>query len=327
MARAASTPPRPLVYALKSMNTPTGRFTTVAVTVCAIISGAAVMIYEFLAVRILQRYFGGSLDVWASEIAVCLGGLAVGYSLGGMLADRFRSWKCLGVVLIAAGGSALLIEPLALRISTWLLNSSIGEAWHPLLASAVSSFLPILFLGTVQPQLIRLRVHDMARLGTGAGRVASVSTMGSILGVLLLVRILAFTGVIKTLVYTSVILVVLGVALAAFGRVRLLAAFLALLLGGVSAADVVYENYSAYHHIVVMDDDSHRFLWFDNDDCYETRMSLKDPYEGGFEYMDFFHVPLLLDPTINAVLFLGLGGGTGPKSFYKRYPAIHIEAA
>ena len=52
------------------------------------IAGAAVMIYEFIAVRILQRYFGGQIDVWASDIAVCMAGLAVGDTLAGHLGDR-----------------------------------------------------------------------------------------------------------------------------------------------------------------------------------------------------------------------------------------------
>src|SRR5690242_14032813 len=69
------------------------------------VSGAAVMIYEFIAVRMLQRFFGSSLEVWSAEISVCLLGLAAGYSLGGWVADRYRSWAPLGIVLCVAGVS------------------------------------------------------------------------------------------------------------------------------------------------------------------------------------------------------------------------------
>jgi spermidine synthase len=54
-------------------------------------------------------------------------------------------------------------------------------------------------------------------------------------------------------------------------------------------------------------------------------MSLHDPYAGGFEYTDFFHVPMLLDPTTERVLFVGLGGGTGPKSFLSHYPDVWVD--
>ncbi|MCC6488783.1 MAG: hypothetical protein IT364_14890, partial [Candidatus Hydrogenedentes bacterium] len=77
------------------------------------ISGGAVMVYEFLAVRILQRFVGGTLDVWGAEISICLAGLAVGYSLGGQIADRGRTWWPLGLVLCIAGVTAIFMEPLA----------------------------------------------------------------------------------------------------------------------------------------------------------------------------------------------------------------------
>src|SRR5262249_6257858 len=54
-------------------------------------------------------------------------------------------------------------------------------------------------------------------------------------------------------------------------------------------------------------------------------MSLRDPYAGGFEYTDFFHVPMLLDPTTERLLFVGLGGGTGPKSFLSHYHDVSVD--
>ena len=90
-------------------------------------------------------------------------------------------------------------------------------------------------------------------------------------------------------------------------------------------AQVRFDTYSAYHHIRVVDQGDVRALMFD--DAPQTLMSLQDPYAGGFEYADFFHVPLIIDPTIRRVLFIGLGGGTGPKSFYRHYPEMQIEVA
>lgn len=299
----------------------------VVLLACAFLAGAAVMIYEFLAVRILQRLFGGIMDVWASEIAVCLGGLAAGYSVGGLLADRYRSWKPIGLALIAAGASALLIEPLAMGVGERLLDVEVAQAWHPLIVAGVSSFLPILALGCVQPQLVRLWVRDMAHVGSGAGWVASVSTVGSIAGVLLLVHgLLPRLGVRETLLATSAALVALGVFFAALDRLRLAVILLAILTANAQAnAQIVFEDYSAYHHILVEDRGSLRTLLFD--DQRQSQMSLANPIAGGFEYTEFFHVPLLFNPTARRVLFLGLGGGTGPKAFLACYPQVFVEVA
>jgi len=90
-------------------------------------------------------------------------------------------------------------------------------------------------------------------------------------------------------------------------------------------AEVIYEDYSAYHHILVEDVKGQRRLRFD--DALQSTMSLRDIYRGGFEYTDFFHVPLVLDPSTSRVLFVGLGGGTGPKAFLRDYPWMQVEVA
>jgi spermidine synthase len=97
------------------------------------------------------------------------------------------------------------------------------------------------------------------------------------------------------------------------------------LLASMAHADVIYENYTAYHHILVKDNPDRRILYFDSD--AQTAMSLKDPNAGGFEYTQFFHTAMLLDPSIENVLFVGLGGGTGPKSFLANYPKVNIDVA
>ena len=57
------------------------------------ISGAAVMMLELLGTRIIGPFYGVSLYVWSSLISVALIALALGYYLGGLVADkqtRFR---------------------------------------------------------------------------------------------------------------------------------------------------------------------------------------------------------------------------------------------
>jgi hypothetical protein len=75
------------------------------------------MIYEFVAIRVMQRFYGGTLDVWAAEISVCLAGLAVGYYAGERLADRFQSFAIMHLGLVLGGASGFFIESVIVSIS------------------------------------------------------------------------------------------------------------------------------------------------------------------------------------------------------------------
>lgn len=295
------------------------------------VSGAAVMIYEFIAVRILQSDFGSTVEVWAGEIAVCMAGLALGYFIGGWLADRWSSWIPVGLMIAAAGLTALLIKPLAKGTAELLFQTEYGVVWHPLIAALVSSFLPLFALGTILPQAIRLRVQSLDKVGAATGWIASISTVGSIAGVLLVsMYLLQVFGVMRVLAGVSVFLIAFGLAVAALAarggrRVAVAAALTALLAGTACAkADILFERYTAYHHILVEDLADRRVLRFDN--SMQTIMFHDDPTGRGFEYTEFFHVPMIFNPAAGRALFIGLGGGTGPKAFLRMYPEMRVQA-
>lgn len=294
---------------------------------CVFVSGASVMIYEFVAVRFLQRDFGGTIDVWGAVISVCMLGLAIGYALGGWAADRFGTPRALGVALLFGGATGFPMEHFALRAGEALLQTERGLAWHPYVAAAVSSFLPILSLGAVLPQAVRLYARRLDRVGSTTGWIAALSTGGSIGGVLLATMVLLTrVGTRETLYGTAATLLVTGAALLPFGRRTAVAMAAVILLAPAPAsARILYDDYSAYHHILVQDINGQRILRFDND--VQSTMSLADPYSGAFEYTDFFHIPYVFNPQMKSVLFLGLGGGSGPKSFLRHYPNVKVEVA
>lgn len=89
-------------------------------------------------------------------------------------------------------------------------------------------------------------------------------------------------------------------------------------------AGVVYETYSAYHHILVVDRGSIRTLSFDG--SMETKMSLANPLQGHFEYTEYFHMPWLWNTNIKRVLMIGLGGGSTQRSFLHYYTNVVIDS-
>ena len=90
---------------------PKGR--TIALGTLVFFGGFAVMVLEIAGARYLQPYFGGAFYVWTSQIGVVMLALALGYAVGGRLADRWKRAHVLGAVLVAAGIFILLISKVA----------------------------------------------------------------------------------------------------------------------------------------------------------------------------------------------------------------------
>jgi spermidine synthase len=107
------------------------------------------------------------------------------------------------------------------------------------------------------------------------------------------------------------------------------ACFLAALCAGLALgghdclAAIVFETTSPYHHIRVVDEQGIRTLSFDG--SMETRMSLRNPLQGHFEYTEYFHMPFLWNAPLTNVLMIGLGGASTQRAFQHYYPRVAIE--
>src|SRR5207249_10931214 len=80
-----------------------------AAALLVFLGGFAVMVLEIVGARYLAKDFGGSFYVWISQIGVILIALALGYAVGGALADRFQRAAFLAVPLCVAGLVTLFI--------------------------------------------------------------------------------------------------------------------------------------------------------------------------------------------------------------------------
>lgn len=90
------------------------------------LSGAAVLMsLEILGSRVLAPSYGSSVYVWGSLITTFLAALALGYALGGRIADRRPSSSVLSMILPAA---AVLVLP-SVQWAPKLLESLARANW------------------------------------------------------------------------------------------------------------------------------------------------------------------------------------------------------
>ena len=163
----------------------------IATALFVFLGGFAIMVLEIIGTRYLYKDFGGSFYVWVSQIGVILIALALGYAVGGALADRFQRAGFLALPMAAAGififfipnFSQRLIDAIALRHP---LGQDIPPLWlklDPVMGSAVVFFLPCFALAIISPYMVRVAAHRLDRVGTISGLIYAASTIGSIAGV------------------------------------------------------------------------------------------------------------------------------------------------
>lgn len=296
-------------------------------------SGAILMALEMLALRLISMHFGGALRETSVVIAVFLIAMSLGYALGGRAGDRWPQAQTLMAVMLGAG---LCIEPIPLlneALAERVFQSALPDSIHALIVCFSLYFLPVVLMASVSPMAIRLLARQVEETGKVAGNVAALSTVGSIVGTLGTSYFLIdlFQSYSKTVYFLGILMLLLAglVGLETLRwRRRLPVAAAALLVVLLEArpvgGEVIFERDSIYHHILVKDEGPYRILYFDN--STESRMLRDDPLNGGYEYTDFFHIPFLFNSNIKNVLFIGLGGGTGPKRFVHDYPQVYVEA-
>ena len=155
------------------------------------LGGFAVMVLEIIGARYLAKDFGGSFYIWISQIGVILIAMALGYAVGGALADRFRRAAFLALPLAMAAAAIWfipnfappLIEKLVMRHP---LEQGIPPLWQkldPVLGSTLVFFLPCMVLACLPPYMIRLASRQVEHVGTISGLIYAASTVGSIAGV------------------------------------------------------------------------------------------------------------------------------------------------
>lgn len=307
-----------------------GTVSRVLLLFAPLVSGAAIMGLELVGLRLLAPRFGASTYVWGGLLGTIMAALAVGYLLGGALADR-RPRPAWVFGLLVAGAAWVVLD---LLVTEALLDTGerLGATLGPILATTVLLGPPMLLLGSVSPFVVRLEGR-LSSLGVTAGRVFALSTAGSLAGTFVASFwwIPAY-GSRHTLRIFVAALVVLGVAGLAWPRWRPARAALALVAAATPFVlkdaplppGIVFAAESPYNTVFVEEQGGNRLL------------RLNDPKRGFHSvelgrglltgaYYDVLYLGPLLARGRN-VLVLGMGGGTTVRAYRRLYPGSRVTA-
>lgn len=147
-------------------------------------TGAAILVVEILGAKMLSPYVGTSHFVWTAQIAVTLLSLAAGYWFGGWLVDRSQNLRRLYNCILLAGVYLCFTVPFTAKVAFACLQFPLAVG--SLLASLFLFFVPLTLLATVGPFVIRVLTSAVAGVGGTVGRLSAVSTLGSVLGTMLI---------------------------------------------------------------------------------------------------------------------------------------------
>lgn len=297
----------------------------------AFLVGGATLSTEISASRLLAPYFGASTVVWANIIGLTLAYLALGYWLGGRLADRRPEPRVLATILLVAA-AALVATPFAARpLLRWAVHGvdavAVGSVVGSFFAALALFAVPVTALGAAAPFLVRLAIGAVEEAGRVAGRLYALSTAGSLLGTFAAALLaIPFVGTQRTLVGTGAC-VALGAGLLLGGAWLLApvaaAALLALPTPQIKRA--IYQTESEYQYIrVVSDGHGGRDLELNEGVVTHSEWRPGTVLTGGYWDLFLMLPPLLRRPP-GSMLVIGNAGGTIGRAYGRFYPRVAVD--
>ncbi|GAA1076760.1 MULTISPECIES: fused MFS/spermidine synthase [Pseudonocardia] len=254
-----------------------------------VVSGAAILVVETLATRLVAPYVGLTLESTTAVIGVALAGIAAGASLGGRWADE-RDPVAVAALMMVVGG----LGTLAVRPVVRLLGPLLGAGpYAAVVLVAASTLVSVTALAAVTPAVTKARLTGLDRSGEVVGGLSAAGTLGSLAGTFLTGFVLvALLPVSAILLVTAAACLVLGLVLAPRrrrsdiakgGAAALLLAVALVALPGRCDADTTY-----YCAAVRTDpaDPAGRYLVLD--DLRHSYVRLGDPAHLEFAYTKRF---------------------------------------
>jgi spermidine synthase len=309
------------------------------VEVVVFVVGAASLGTEIAVARLIAPFYGASNLVWANTIAVVLVALALGYWLGGRLADRWKTMGGLALLITVAavllGAVPFAAEPF-LRLSGRAFSSlSIGIFAGSLASLLVLVALPLLLVGAVTPWALRLKLADLGDTGRTSGRLSAIGTAGALVGTFAASLVLVpYLGTRQTfLVFALSLALVAAPGLprrALLVSIVLVGALLApqgLIKPAAAGERVLYETETRYQYAqVVQTGDGTRYLEL-NEGQAEHSVYRPDTVLTGGYWDSLLTLPFAaLGHAPRSLAVLGNGAGTVDRAYARYFPTTSIDA-
>lgn len=294
------------------------------------IAGFCGMILEIAGGRLIAPYLGTTIFTWSAIIGLVLGALSVGYYIGGRLGDKYNDTKHFTYILLAAGFLTLIVPFLARIVLpfTYFLDLSIAS----ILAALI--FVPAsFFYGMVSPYAIKL-ITKKGSEGANAGDIFSLSTVGSISGVLI-------TGFILIPYIPLTLIFVLGAVLMFIAvtllqnkilplefSIFLISSFFISTISpfSFSYGELIYETETPYYYIAVahatVENKTGTVLIVDS--SFASGVDKAGDFLFSYAKKMRYVYPLLENPKRIAVL--GAAAGTQVTDLQKHFPNTVIDA-
>lgn len=283
------------------------------------------MALEGAAFRLYAPYFGYSIYVWGSMIAVVMLALAAGYGLGGCLADRSRTDLPLHAAVFGSAVYQLALLFVAHRLLTALARQ--GDFGGTVIATLAIFAPPMTALAMAGPFVIRLLAR-LGHVGSTAGQVYALSTAASMAGILgTTFWLLPQFGTQRTLETICVVTAGMGVlGLLARRRWAIVLAAPFLLLAAIPpvvwSEDTIWIAESAYNLVRVVRQGERMMLLLNSRTSVHT---VRDETGWTGRYYDDFVLGPLLVP-VHRALTLGMGGGASIQAARLTAPDAEFDA-
>ncbi len=293
------------------------------------LEGGAVMACELIGAKLLAPYFGTSLYVWAAALALTLGGLTLGYFIGGRLSKKYSGNAGLLYRILILAGLLLVLMPYS---SDAIMGLTINLSLEMGAICSLMIFMlpPLMFMGMVSPIIINLLTSEVNAAGNNAGNVYAISTLGGILMTFLMgFYIIPNFGLTYPAVITGMILALLPcISLLKTRNLKVVAPMVLLLLSSFLSLSstnkftdeykVLYQSEGILGQVKVVDHPSYeitpdarmgRGLIVNN--TLQTYVGVADDLKYSiWSWANYFPTAASIFPRGSKVLLLGLGGGT-----------------
>ncbi len=282
------------------------------------------MAVEMASFRLMAPFFGNSIIVWTNILGIIMIALALGYYIGGKIADKYPNPKIFFKIVITGSLLVLAIpffgKPPLEVLSLFINHSLIGSSFA---ASLVLFLIPFILFGTISPYLIRLSNKLVKKTGSVAGTIFAYSTIGSIIGTFLptLVTVPIF-GVKRTIILFGAILCInAAIGLGKKTFYLLLVPFLLTGLWGSkftspSTRDTIAQAESPYNYLEIFKDKYENMYLIQNNAMGIQSMYSKNTVLTHGKYWDFFNIiPIISETQKQDIAIIGLAGGIIPRQF------------